>query len=497
MHSIAVRCPHLHAQRSQNAWPWPEMGRSTQAQQAECSNASVVRPRSICQTASMNGIELRHVLSGRHHIAFGTEGAGPVDVVYQGSGFIPFTMYRDYPPLASMLDRLGSFARVILTDRRGIGASDPITAEAPGTPTEIASDLAAVLVAAGSHGAAVIAEGLAVPPAIELAVMFPKLVTHLVLINGFAKQTRSDDYPMGFSDTDARALIKDILDGSEASGLAELLNPDLPDDDVFHRFAARGGQIGASRGSAQAIYGSLGDVDVRPQLAQLHVPTLVMHRSGARFYTVEQGRFLAENIAGAEFLELEGSNQIAYLGDTATWLNAAERFIVGSASAAEGARTLATMLFIDIVGSTELAADVGDRRWRELLDRLEAITRDRVHAHDGRYIHATGDGSLATLPMPTSAVAAAAEIIESMGSLGLEIRAAIHTGEVESRGHDIGGLAVNLSARLLDLAGPGEIVVSGAVPAITIGSAIDYEPRGVHELRGVPGRWPVLAARLG
>lgn len=441
-------------------------------------------------------MELRHVLSGRHHIAYGTEGTGDVDVVYIGSGFIPFTMYRDYPPLASMLDRLGSFARVILTDRRGIGSSDPITRDDPGSPVELASDLAAVLVAAGSNGAAVIAEGLAVPAAIELAASFPKLVTHLVLMNGFARQTYSDDYPMGHAEDELRGVVKDILDGSESSALTQLLNPDVSDDDVFHRFAARGGQIGASRGSAEAIYLSLADLDVRDRLAEISAPTLVLHRKESRFYTVDHGRYLADHIPDATFLELEGSNQIAYLGDLDTWLTAAERFIVGSTHAAEGTRTLSTMLFTDIVGSTELAADVGDRRWRELLDRFDVVTRDRLAAHGGTHVTSTGDGSLSTFPMPTAAVAAAAEIIEAMESLGLHVRAAIHAGEVEVRGTDIGGIAVNLTARILDHAGSGEILVSGAVPAITIGSAIEYEARGVHELRGVPGRWPVLSARM-
>ncbi len=346
----------------------------------------------------MNGDSIRHVLSGRHHIAFGVSGSGPVDLLYRG--FIPFTMYRDYPPFASVLDRLGSFSRLILCDRRGVGASDPISREEPGRPSEIAGDLAAILVAAGSSGSAMFAEGLAVPAAIELAARFPKLVTHLVLFNGFAKQTRSDDYPFGFDADEGLAMIKSILDGSDTERLGKMLNPDLADDDVFHRFASRGGQIGASRGSAEAIYGSVGAIDVREQLAKIKAPTLVMHRSGARFYSVQQGQYLADHISGAEFVELDGANQLAYLGDAETWLTKVERFLVGSSSAAEGTRTMATMLFTDIVGSTELAADVGDRRWRELLDRLDSITRDRAGAHGGSHLNSTGDGSLSHYPMP-------------------------------------------------------------------------------------------------
>lgn len=446
----------------------------------------------------MDGIDVRHVLSGRHHIAYGVDGRpdAPVDFVYLGSGFVPFTMYRDYPPMASMLDRLGSFARVIVTDRRGVGASDPISSSDPGMPSEIAGDLAAVLVAAGSSGAAVFAEGLAVPSGIELAVHYPNLVTHLILFNGFARQVRTDDYPFGIDVRDAEMLVKDILDGSDDSSLAQLLYPDIADDDVFHRFSSRGGQVGASRGSAEAIYAGLAAVDIRASLPMVQAPTLVIHRRGAKFYTIEHGQYLADHIPGAELLELDGSNQLAYLGDMGVWLSAVERFVVGSASAAEGARALTTIMFSDIVASTELAADVGDRRWRELLDRLDAVTRDRLEAHHGTLVKATGDGSLCTFTTPTAAVAAAAEIIETMASVGLDIRVAIHTGEVERRGLDIGGIAVNLTARILDLAGPREILVSGALPAITIGSAIEYEARGVHDLRGIPGRWPVLAAHL-
>ncbi len=445
----------------------------------------------------MEFTDVRHVLSGRHHIAYTTEGSGETDLMYLGSGFIPFTMFRDYPPFAAMLDRLGSFARVILTDRRGVGSSDPISAEEPGMPHEIANDLAAILVAAGSTDATIFAEGLAVPAAIELAANHPKRVNRLVLFNGFAKQVRTDDYPFGLTGTDGNAIIKDILDGSDVSGLVKLLNPDVEDSDLYHRFAQRGGQIGASRGSAEAIYGVLSMVDVRDRLSQVHVPTLVLHRRGARFYTVDQGLHLADHIPDATFVELPGSNQLPYLGESEQWLTEVERFVTGTTNAAEGLRTMTTMLFTDIVKSTELAADVGDRRWREILDRHDQVTNDRVEHHGGRRVNATGDGALSTFPMPTAAVAAATEIISDLGSIGLAMRAAIHTGEVELRGNDIGGLAVNLTARVLDLADPGQILVSGAVPAITIGSPIEYEPRGVHELRGVPGRWPVLVARPG
>ncbi|MGI9622121.1 MAG: adenylate/guanylate cyclase domain-containing protein, partial [Acidimicrobiales bacterium] len=326
---------------------------------------------------------------------------------------------------------------------------------------------------------------------------FPELVTHLVLFNGFAKQVWSEDYPYGIRLDEGELLIQDILDGSKTSSLEALLLPDLSDDDPYHRFASRGGQIGASRGSAEAILEGLADVDVRRQLTKVQAPTLVMHRRDARFYTVEQGRYLAEHIPDAEFMELEGSNQVPYLGEIDPWMVALERFVVGSAHAAEGTRELATMLFTDIVGSTELAADVGDRRWRELLDRHDVITDERLKVHAGRRITATGDGALMVFPTPTAALAAASEIISGLSSLGLAVRAGIHTGEVERRGDDIGGLAVNLTARILDLADAGEILVSGAVPAITIGSGIEYESRGVHELRGVPGRWPVLRANSG
>ncbi|MFV2039867.1 MAG: alpha/beta fold hydrolase, partial [Acidimicrobiales bacterium] len=271
----------------------------------------------------MEDLHVRYVLSGRHHIAYGIEGIAdsslgscPADVMYMGSGFIPFTMYRDYPPFASVLDRLGSFARVILSDRRGVGSSDPINKEQPGTPAEVAGDLAAILVAAGSRGAAVIAEGLAVPSAVELAVRFPKLVSHLILFNGFAKQTRSDDYPLGIDVASGEAVVKDILDGSDVSGLVEHLNPDVPEGDMFFRFASRGGSIGASRGSAEAIYQSLGDIDVRDGLGRIKAPTLVIHRRDTRFYSMEQGKYLADHIDGAEFLELVGTNQLVYLGET-------------------------------------------------------------------------------------------------------------------------------------------------------------------------------------
>lgn len=438
----------------------------------------------------------RYVLNGDHHIAYAVAGDGPVDLMYAGSGFVPFSMWEDYPPLASMLDRLASFARLVLVDRRGIGASDPITAEAPGTTAQVGDDLAAILTEIDTPGAAVFCEGIAVPPAIELAAARPDLVTHLILFNGFARAQWSPDYPYGIGRDEGFEVIERLLDPDDGgTAFRQRLTPSVADDETFLKWSNRGGALGASRTSAEILYRAVTEIDVRHLLEHVRVPTLVLHRRDARFYEVDHSRFLAKQIPDAHLIELEGADQLAYVGDMDVWLEALEQFVVG-ASSGEGTRRLRTMLFTDIAGSTEVAADVGDRRWSELLNQHDQITSARVRSHQGRRVTITGDGALSVFETPTAAIAAAAEIIETLQTLGLAVRAAIHTGEVEQRGDNIGGLAVNLTARILDLAEPGEILVSGALPAITIGSAITYEQRGVHELRGVPGRWPVLAARL-
>ncbi len=437
----------------------------------------------------------RYVQNGAHHLAYALLGDAPVDLLYFGGGIVPYSLYADYPPMASMLDRMGSFARLILADRRGVGASDPVTAEAPGTSAEIGDDLAAVLDAVATDGAAVFAEGMGVPPAIELAAARPDLVTHLVLFNGFAKLTRSDDYPFGLDPSHRLELVEQILasKSEEADPLTALLTPSVANDPVYLRWYNRGGQLGASRSSSEILFNAQGAVDVRALLGHVSVPTLVLHRRNARVFPPEHSRYLAEHIPGARYAELPGADQPPYVGDMALWLDELEQFVVGR-SAGAVSRSLATMLFSDIVGSTEQAALVGDRRWRELLDRHDALTASVLARHGGRRITQTGDGALSVFPTPTQAIEAARSLIVAMASLDLRLRVGVHTGEVERRGDNIGGLAVNLAARVMDLALPGEILVSGAVPALTIGSPIDYEPRGTHELRGVPGRWPVWRA---
>lgn len=438
-----------------------------------------------------------YVLNKTHNIAYAVLGDGPIDMMYIGSGFVPFSMWLDYPPLAATLGRLASFSRLVLTDRRGVGASDPITAEAPGTTAEVGDDIAAIITALGRGGAVVFAEGLAVPAAIEVTAARPDLVSQLILFNGFARAVRAPDYPAGMDEAFGDRVITAILDGDPDGefDLDQLFAPSAAGDEVFRAWQLRGGQVGASRRSAEILYANMRKVDVRHLLGNIQTPTLVLHRRDSRMFHIANGRYLAEAIPGARFVELDGVDQPPYIGDTGGWLAEVERFVTGSSSGA-GTRVLSTMLFIDVVGSTEKAAEVGDRRWRELLDQIDQETDNALVRHTGRRITTTGDGSLTAFHTPTSAIAAAADIIARVASLGLQVRAGIHTGEVERRGDDLGGLAVNLTARILDLAGPGEILVSGALPAITIGSAITYESRGVHELRGVPGRWPVLLARL-
>lgn len=405
-------------------------------------------------------------------------------------------MFHELPSFATLLDRLSSIGRLILFDRRGVGASDPITPDNPGTPDDLADDLAAVLDAAASRQHALIAPSLMAPAAITYASRQPTGLSHLALFNASASMMRRSDYPLGLTGDQASILVSTILDGAGPDGPTsmELLVPTGADNTLFERWADRGGRMGASRGSAAAIYDAIRHIDVRHLLPIITTPTLVMHRADMQITTIDHGRYLADYIPNARFVELDGSDGPIFMGETATVLDEIERFITGTTSVGEH-RELASLIFTDIVDSTGVAAEVGDRRWRELLDSNEAAARAVLERHEGSFHNSTGDGMLCSFDLPSDAVLAAFECIDAAASLGLDLRVGIHCGEVERRGDDLGGIAVNLCARITDLATAGQVLVSGAIPALTIGAGLFFDEPSHHQLRGIPGRWPIHAAR--
>jgi class 3 adenylate cyclase len=408
--------------------------------------------------------------------------------------FFAFDQLRGDPGWAGFLERLASFSRLILYDRRGTGLSDPIIPQHPPTLEQWADDALVVLDAAGCERAALlgIAEGCFV--ATVLAATHPERATALVLVHAVPGRS-----PAGMN-----GLFGQTTPWFEKN-LDAVWNGEL-DDDTIAAFAPskRGDQlfrqwlIGALRHSlSPATARALFDVNfwsnVDPILGAISVPTLVLHRSGNRFVSIDYSRHVAASIPHAAFVAVPGQDHIVNGDDQQPLLGEIEQFLTGTRREPEPDRALATVLFTDMVGSTRTAAAMGDRQWRDVLERHDAIATNLIAQHRGRTVKSTGDGVLATFDGPGRAIRCACSIRDSVRSLGVDLRAGLHTGEIELRGDDVAGMAVHIGARVVALAGPGKVLVSSTVKDLVAGSGIDFEDRGEHELRGVPGTWRLFA----
>jgi class 3 adenylate cyclase len=433
----------------------------------------------------------RYAKSGDLHIAYAVEGDGPIDLVWVP----PWISHVEYlwaePTLERFGKRLTQFARVITFDRRGSGLSDPFF----GTPTleEQMDDVLAVMDAVGSEQAAICGTLEGGPMAALFAATHPDRVSALVLYASFARATWAPDYdwawPAEQRDREMDALVEHWGEGLVASGVA----PSMRHEAGFMDWAGRLERLAASPGTIRRIIDLIGAFDVRDVLPSIRVPTLVMHRTGDTFIKVEHSRYMASKIPGARYVELEGEDNMFSLGDSEAIIGEIEEFLTGTRHEREPDRMLATVLFTDICESTQRAAEMGDRGWRFLLERHDALFRQALERHRGREVKRTGDGFLATFDGPARAIRCAASVAEAMGSLGLQIRAGLHTGELEVMDGDLGGLAVHIASRVMSAAGPNEVLVSGTVKDLVVGSGIEFEDRGETELRGVPGEWRLFA----
>jgi class 3 adenylate cyclase len=428
---------------------------------------------------------------GHAHVAYQVVGNGPLDVVLIPAWFSNVEAIWDLAPAARFLERLASFSRLLIFDRRGTGLSDPVPD--PGQPffERSTDDLVAVLDAAGSRQAAVVGCDGGGPVAMLAAGTYPERVTALVLVNTFARMARAADYPDGVpSDVLDRWLATAtqqwngdpafVLNAPSAQGDLELASQ-------FTRFL----RMAASPGVGYATRRVLHAIDVRDILPSIQAPTLVVHRRDDRMIRVPHGRYLAEHIPGARLVELPGDDHLFYFGDSEAILVEVEEFLTGVRHV-EANRALATVVFTDIVGSTQVTATVGDRRWRDLLDEHDRAIAQLVLGFQGNVIKTTGDGVLATFDGPGRAVRFAVAARDAVGRLGLDMRAGLHIGEVERRGDDITGLAVVIASRICDMANAGEIVVSRTVTDLVVGSGLAFAERGSHPLKGVPGDWPLF-----
>ena len=437
--------------------------------------------------------ETRYARSGDVHIAYQVFGEeGDMDVVLVPGYTTHVELVWEHEPSARFMERLASFARVISFDRRGSGLSDPV-AEAP-TFEQRMDDVRAVMDAAGSERAALIGISEGVPMSILFAATYPQRVHALVCSGGMARSTYADDYPWAVP---AEALVEAglelILPHWGDGSLIEVVAPSQADDPQSRAFFGRMQRATASPGMMTALARMFLDVDVRDVVPTVHAPALVIHRVHDRLVNVRHGRWLAEHLPNARLVELPGGDHFPWYEGADEWLGEVQEFLTGSRPLPEPERVLATVLFTDIVDSTRTAAELGDHRWREILERHQRAVRDTLGRFQGREVKSTGDGVLATFDGPARAIRCARAIVEESEPLGIRIRAGLHTGECEVMGDDIGGIAVHIAARVSALAQGGEVLVSRTVKDLVVGSGIAFADRGAHTLKGVADTWQLHA----
>jgi class 3 adenylate cyclase len=433
----------------------------------------------------------RYAKSGDVHIAYVAMGEGPLDLVWVPTWISQCEHLFSEPTLETVGKRIGRFARIIAFDRRGAGLSDPMI----GAPTleEQMDDVLAVMEAVGSEGAAIFGTLEGGPLAALFAATYPDRVSSLILYATFARAAWAHDYDWTWRKEYRAERMAELVshwgEGLTAGGIA----PSRLADPKFVDWAARMERLAASPATIERIMELIGEFDVRRVLPSIRVPTLVMHRRDDTFIDFRHGEYIASKIPNARFVALEGSDNLFSIGDVDSFVGEVEEFLTGSRYQREPDRMLATVLFTDICDSTKRAADLGDAAWRQLLEQHDRLVRRALERHRGREVKRTGDGFLATFDGPARALRCASSIAEGVRSLGIEVRAGLHTGEVEVMNGDIGGLAVHIGARVMGAAGPSEVLVSSTVKDLVVGSGIAFAERGSHELKGVPGEWRLFS----
>jgi class 3 adenylate cyclase/alpha-beta hydrolase superfamily lysophospholipase len=437
--------------------------------------------------------ETRFALLGDDRIAYQVFGEGDVDVLLVPASGDCIDLRWDWPAYADFLRWLGRRARVISFDRRGTGASDAPSGETLPSWEMWADDARAVLDAVGAERAVICGNADAGPTAILFAAVHPSRSSGLVLVDTCARFAAAPDYPAGRTEEDRVAISELVVDiwGTEAMGA--FTAPELAQrDPAFSRWFAKDQRLYMSPRDAARVLDNEQLWDVREALPLVGVPTLVLHVEGFLPIPVEHGRYLARHIEGARLVVLPGSDAVPH-GSMEDANRCIAEFLGGLTNVSVPERALSAILFTDIVGSTARAAELGDRQWRDLIETHDAVARTVVDQHQGRVVKMTGDGLLATFDGPGRAMRCAHALRESLRPLGVEIRAGLHTGEIEVRESDIAGIGVHIAYRVMDAAPPGDLLVSPAVPMLVAGSGVEFEDRGEHELKGVPGSWRLFA----
>ena len=434
----------------------------------------------------------RYARSGDHHIAYSVTGAGPIDFLYVPTWLSQIEHLWEHARVARFFDAIAARARLIMFDRRGAGMSDPF--DSPPTLEEQMGDVLAVLDAAEAPRPAVFAQLDGGPMATLFAATHPDRTRALILYATWARTLRADDTPWANPPEVREAFIRDLVDNWGTGIRADALAPSMAGDQEFRDWFGKLERLAGSPGIVEEVMTLAGTVDVRDVLHTIQVPTLVMHREDDVSIDVRHAHYLAEHIPGAKLVTLPGSDTLIVAGDESLILDEIYEFFTGTRPVREPDRVLATVMFTDICDSTRRAAELGDAQWRRLLERHDELVRRQLARWQGREVKTTGDGFLATFDGPARAVRAGRAIAETVAQLGIEIRAGLHTGECEVRGDDVAGMAVHIGARVGAMAAPGEVLVSSTVKDLVVGSGIEFEDRGEHELKGVPGKWRLFAA---
>jgi pimeloyl-ACP methyl ester carboxylesterase len=432
-----------------------------------------------------------YATSGDVRIAYAVMGSGDVDIVVVPGLISHLDLYLS-PPASRIFERLATFSRVIAFDKRGTGLSDPVT-DVP-TLEDRMEDLKAVTDAAGSERPVLFGISEGGTTALLYAVTYPERITSLVLYGAMARSTWAPDYPWANT---AEAMIEaseELIAPYWGQGVtADDASPSDADEPDVREWYARIERMGASPSMLLALFSMFLDIDVRGIVPNVAVPALILHRRGDRRSNVRNGRWLAENLPGARYVELDGIDH-SPVTNADQILDEVETFVTGRRAFVDVDRVLATVMFTDLVASTERAAKLGDHRWRELLESLQTTIRAELARFRGNEVKTTGDGFLATFDGPVRAVRCGRAIVDAVKSLGMDVKVGLHTGEIEVMGEDVGGIAVHIASRVGALAAPGEVLVSETVKGIVAGSGLTFTDQGERELKGVPERWRLFAA---
>jgi class 3 adenylate cyclase len=432
--------------------------------------------------------ETRYAVNGDLRVAYRTSREGPRDIVFVPNWFTNCEVISELPSIQGWVEAMTSLGRLIFFDQPGTGASDPVTPGALPTLEQWADSITAVLDDLGSQEAVLLAVDGAFAPAALFAATHPPRTTALVVLEGYA-----DPLAERAGGLDPDEILAAVVAMWGTGEYQHATNPDMPWNEEIRATWGRVERLAASPGTVALMLSLVIGMDVRAVLPTVRVPTLVLHHTDDQFIVPAMGKYVADHISGAKYVELPGRNTYHFVEPWRESFREISEFLTGHQAEVADDRVLATVLFTDIVDSTRRAAEIGDRDWHALLDAHDAVVRAQLVRFRGREVNTSGDGFLAMFDGPQRAIRCAVAIRDAVQTLGIEVRAGLHTGECEVRGDDIGGIGVHIGARVSALAGPNEVLVSSTLRDLVIGSGLEFEDRGIHQLKGVPGEWHLFA----